>query len=396
MSSMEEDAFGPIDESATPLPPAAKAARKKAADAAAASKKRKKDEAETKEGDENKEDDLTPVVKRPRTVIPVTETEPLTLKTGEYEFLIVLQESLSLCKLTNILLNLTEDITWEIIAARKPGDFQGIKVNQWVSSRQCFVSTAFAVQVADMVSQQDKVEFSIKLAEFANSIKAIPTGSISRILKRTNSDFVEIEASNSTTKKILRIKLRPINPGEVGENKAAKAAFKHTIEMQLSDLDRICRYIHLLGSASVAFTLLKDPKKNDIFLQISGDGEQVSYSEYFPCSMGASGVIRVNPGSKVDSFAMDDDADTKSDEASSSTSISDADLKKFLVHMPQNMYNTKNLTMFLKGLEKSNVTIAFVPGALLCIEYQLTNTFSMSTNVVKYFVACVVTDTEEK
>lgn len=380
----EPDPFGPVDEMATPLPPAAKEARR------LAEEKKKRNAKE-----DGEEEVLAPKTKKARTattIVPVsvTEVEPLTAQTGEYEFVIVLQEPLSLSKLTNILSNLTEDVTLVITAARKPGDFQGIKVNQYVCSRQCFVSTAFAVQVADLQPGSESVYVSIKLSDFANSIKAIPAGSTTKIMKRTKSDFVEIEAFNSTTKKILRVKMRPIVTTEPENNSVEDASFSHSIEMQLGDLDRICRYIHLLGAPSIAFTLLKDPRKNDIYLQISGDGEQVTYSEYFPCSIGTSGVIRVNASTKIDSFAMEDDEDEG--KPTESALLTDADLEKFTVHMPRNMYVTKNLTMFLKGLEKSNITLSFIPGRVMCMQYQLTNTFCMSTDTVKYLVACRVED----
>jgi len=303
-----------------------------------------------------------------------------TKQTGKYIFYLSFEQPAEFRLLTKILTNLAVDeVTFKIIGAAKTGDFQGIRFNSFASGQVCYISASQSLVVQDITSPDNKAQFSVSLPDLENCMKAIPYTAVTHIYQKVGEDKIRLEATDSATQKVMNMKIPMIDISEQETPQLEDKKFSYTMEIGLMELER---GIAATNGDTLSFGLLK--RKGELYFRLSSTG-RCEFFAYYRTMTGDGGTIQVKTTAPVTLF--DDE-----EKGSSSTSLGELDEKEFEVIF-DDAYNVKNLSGFIKGLDKNRaITIYFAPRVCLCMKYGFVNNMSTSEqDFVKYVVACNVT-----
>lgn len=305
---------------------------------------------------------------------------------GKYRFFLQFDQVSGFRVLTNILMNLLEEIEFTII--RTP-NFQGIQFNLFVGGNTAFVSGSQSLTVQELAG--DKVKFSVSLADFGNSIKAIAHTAVTQIYQALDDNHVVIEALDSMTQKVMRFRLPTLAVETESENKLDNQTFDFTLEFPLGELDRVCKSAATFGSKDIGLELLKKSDQ-DMYIRLFSKG-RVELSEYFKAVIGASGTIRASNAATVSAFDEDDAAAV----ASSQPIKSDFSDYRSLIN---GSFHVDSINKFIKPLEKNYITIFFrlaevAPHCMcICFQHTFSNNLVGDHDRIRYVVAAKVDDNE--
>lgn len=380
----EEKEDGQIDEEATPLPPYLVAKR---AAAKATAKATAKAQQEQKEAS-NLEEVLQDVVG-----MTIASSASATQRTGKYRFHVKMAQPTSFRQLTSIIRDLTEEITFDVVGANKPNDFQGIKFNAWVGGKTCYTSGSHTLDVQDISPVDAKsniTSFSVKLADFATCVKQIPASAVTEIYQGINEDPIHIDAVDAVSGREQRLTVPTILTQASETNVLDDKLFQFTVEFSLAELDRICRSAVTLGADVISFVLLKSPTTGDIVVKVATKG-RVEFSEFFPSMSGASGTIRVgnNRATTFDAEEEEEAGENSKKKKKQEQERTRHDYVKYDTILDDG-FNIKSLMAFVKNLEKNTIMIYFAPEVCMCLHYSFGNSFSNEHNSIRYIIAANV------